>query len=176
MSIINKIETSQVVLVDENDKFLGFKEKFATHHNPVSMHRAISVLIFDMSGKMVLIQKRSSYKKTWPMHWTNTVCADVLPTETYLDTAKRRLMEEMGFATPLTEAFKFTYGFKFDKTWGEHELDHVFTGKYEGNISPNYKEAAGYEWITLNDLKKDMNKNPKKYTPWFKIILKGLKV
>ena len=58
--------------------------------------------------------------------------------------------------------------------WGEHELDHVFVGKYEGKIIPNPLEVAGYEWIGIKELRKDLKANPKKYTPWFKVILKKL--
>jgi len=162
----------KVILVDSKDNILGFQEKFAAHKNPAALHRSISILIFDKSGKLVLIQKRSNYKKTWPLFWTNTVCADVLPGETYPQTAKRRLKEEMGFSTKIKEAFSFIYKFKYDKVWGEHELDHVFIGKYEGDVKPSPKEAAGYEWIEIKELMRDLKKNPKKYTPWFKIILK----
>ncbi len=58
--------------------------------------------------------------------------------------------------------------------WGEHELDHSFVGYYDGPVNPNPEEVAGYEWISIENLKKDLKENPKKYTPWFKIILKNL--
>lgn len=167
---------TKVVLVDDNDKVVGLKEKFSAHKNPVPLHRAISILIFNKDGKKVLIQKRSEFKKTWPMYWTNTVCADVRPEETYLATAKRRLMEEMGIKTKLKYVFNFIYQFKYNKTWGEHELDHVFTGTYDGVVSANPMEASGYEWIGVSDLKRDIKKSPRKYTPWFPIVLSGLKI
>lgn len=173
MSIINRLASGTMVLVDQNDRVLGFKEKFATHKIPTPLHRAISIIIFNNDKSETLITKRAASKPTWPYFWTNAVCSHPYPEETYKEAAERRLYEELGFKTSLKEAFKFTYEAEMDnKVWGEHELDHVFVGSYEGAIHPNPEEIAGFEWIEVADLKKDLRINPKKYTPWFKMILK----
>jgi len=163
---------TQIVLVDANDRVSGFKEKFATHKIPVPLHRAISIVIFNIKGDRMLITKRAESKPTWGYFWTNAVCSHPYPEETYQQAAERRLYEELGFKTKLEEVFNFIYEAKMsNKIWGEHELDHTFVGYYDGAISPNPEEVAGYEWKGIADLKKDLKKNPKKYTPWFKIIL-----
>lgn len=163
---------TQMVLVDKNDRILGFKEKFATHKIPVPLHRAISIVIFNKDKSEMLITKRAKTKPTWPYFWTNAVCSHPYPNESYLTAAKRRLYEELGFRTVVKEVFNFTYSAKMDnEIWGEHELDHTFVGVYEGKIHPNPTEIAGYEWVKIVDLKRDIKKNPKKYSPWFKIIL-----
>jgi len=168
---------NKVVLIDKNDRVLGFKEKFAAHKIPVPLHRAISIVIFNKDKSEMLITKRSAKKPTWPYFWTNAVCSHPYPKETYQKAAERRIKEELGFKTSLKEIFNFIYEAKMDnKVWGEHELDNVFTGIYEGPVKPDPEEASGYEWIKIGDLKKDLKKNSKKYTPWFKIILKKLKV
>jgi len=175
MAILNPFSQIQVVLVDENDKILGLKEKFATHKIPVPLHRAISIVIFNNNKSEMLITKRAASKPTWPYFWTNAVCSHPYPEETYQAAAERRLYEEMGFKTKLKEVFKFTYEAEMDnKVWGEHEMDHTFVGNFEGQICPNPNEIAGYEWIGVIDLKKDLAKNPNKYSPWFKIILAKL--
>ncbi len=166
---------TKVVLVDKKDNVLGFKEKFAAHKIPVPLHRAISIVIFNNRRDQMLITKRAASKPTWPYSWTNAVCSHPYPEETYQEAAERRLYEELGFKTPLKEILKFSYEAEMDnKVWGEHELDHVFTGKYEGPIRPDPDEVAGYEWIGIEDLKKDLKVNNKKYSPWFKIILERL--
>lgn len=168
---------AQMVLVDKNDRVLGLKEKFATHKIPVPLHRAISIVIFDKNKSQMIIAKRSSKKPTWPYFWTNAVCSHPYPNESYSTAAERRLYEELGFRTSLREVFEFTYEAKMDDgIWGEHELDHTFVGKYEGMIKPNPDEVAGYEWVEIEELKRDLERDPKKYTPWFKIILKKLKI
>jgi isopentenyl-diphosphate Delta-isomerase len=166
---------TQLVLVDKDDKEIGLKEKFATHKIPVPLHRAISIVIYNKDKSEMLITKRAKIKPTWPNAWTNAVCSHPYPKESYQAAAKRRLFEELGFNTPLKEVFWFNYSARMDnKIWGEHELDHTFVGKYEGKVEPDPDEVAGYEWISLKDLKKDLKANPNKYSPWFKIIMNKL--
>ena len=168
---------AQMVLVDKNDRVLGFREKFATHKIPVPLHRAISIVIFNNDKSQILITKRSAKKPTWPYFWSNAVCSHPYPDETYQKAAERRLTEELGIKTPLKKVFQFTYSAKMDNgIWGEHEYDVVFTGKYQKGLHPDPDEIAGYEWTKVSELKKDIRQNPKKYTPWFKLILSGLKV
>lgn len=168
--------SKQIVLVDSQDNVLGYGDKLKCHHNPVPLHRSISVVIFNKDGTEMLIQKRSAHKHTWPLYWTNICCTDVRPRESYKLAATRRLKEEMGFPVPLKEAFVFIYKAVYDKKWGEHELDHVFVGKYGGGVKPDPKEVADYKWIGLKELKGDIKLNPDHYSPWFKTILKKLKV
>mgnify|MGYP001561268964 FL=1 len=163
--------------MDINDKVLGLKEKFATHKIPVPLHRAISIVIFNKDKSEMLITKRSINKPTWPYFWSNAVCSHPYPDESYQKAAERRLYEELGFKTSLKEVFNFIYkGVMDNGVWGEHELDHVFVGQYEGKIIADPLEVAGYEWIKIEELKKDLKTNPKKYTPWFKIILEKLDI
>jgi len=166
---------TQMVLVDEKDNILGYKEKFATHKIPVPLHRAISIVIFNNDKSEMLITKRAHCKPTWPYFWTNAVCSHPYPKETYQKAAERRLYEELGFITPLKEVFHVIYSAEMDNgVWGEHELDHVFVGEYDGQINPNSDEVAGFEWLKITDLKKNIKTNPNKYSPWFKKILTKL--
>jgi isopentenyl-diphosphate delta-isomerase len=160
----------KVVLVDKKDRMVGRREKYEAHRNPVPLHRAVSVLIFNDKGEM-LLQKRASGKPTWPGFWSNTTCTHPLPGEGFRKAAERRLKEEMGFSVPLTKIGAFIYKAKYDSTWGEHEYDIVFKGEYSGRVKINKDEAEDYRWIRLDVLRKDLLKNPEKYTPWFKIIL-----
>ena len=163
---------TQVVLVDRNGKAIGLEEKYKVHKIPVPLHRAISIVIFSPDKKQMLITKRSVKKPTWPYFWSNAVCSHPYPKETYQQAAERRLTEELGIRTPLKEVFRFIYKAEMDnKIWGEHEYDVVFTGNYVGPVNPDPDEIAGYKWIEVKKLKEDINKDPQKYTPWFKILL-----
>lgn len=170
-------KTNPVVLVDKKDKIVGFGEKYKTHKIPVNLHRAISILIFNKDKSQMLVTKRASSKPTWGGIWSNAVCTHPFPEESYQKAAERRLFEELEIRTPLIESFDFIYEAKMDGgVWGECELDHVFTGIYEGEIKPNLNEISEYKWVEISELIKDINKNPNKYTPWFKIILDKLHV
>ncbi|MFC1625119.1 isopentenyl-diphosphate Delta-isomerase [Patescibacteria group bacterium] len=166
------MSNEQVVLVNKNGKSLGLKEKIFAHKNPVSLHKAISVLIFDK--EKVLIQKRAKNKKTWPLFWSNTCCSHPRGNESFQKAAERRLFEEMGIKTKLRRKFRIIYQDKFNKDWGENEYDWVFIGNYSGKLNPDPREIMKLKWISLKKLREDIKKNPKKYTPWFKIILTKL--
>ncbi len=162
---------TDVILVDGKDKVLGLKEKFAAHKIPVPLHRAISIVILNHGKTRMLITKRADGKPTWPGFWSNAVCTHPIPDESYQSAANRRLYEELGFKTKLKEVFCFHYAaIMKNKIWGEHELDHVFVGNYDGEAKPDPNETSEYKWILLTELKKDIKGNPDKYTPWFKII------
>ena len=163
----------QVVVVSENDEILGLMEKMNAHENGI-LHRAFSVFLFNDKGEM-LLQKRASGKYHSPNQWTNAVCSHPKIDETYLDGAQRRLKEELGITTDLTEKFSFIYKADVGQNLCEHELDHVFTGNYEGNFALNEEEVSEIRYISMQQLDEEMNANPEKFTEWFKIILKEYK-
>ena len=157
-----------VVLVDENDKKLGLMPKMEAHEKAV-LHRAFSVFIFNKDGDLML-QQRAAHKYHSPLLWTNTCCSHQRDGEANLEAGKRRLFEEMGFNTDLKELFSFVYKAPFDNGLTEHELDHVMVGYYENEPKINKHEVEAYRWMTLKDVKTDIEKNPHIYTAWFKII------
>lgn len=167
---------AKVILVDKNDNVIGHKDKLEAHKHPVPLHRAVSVVIFDPAKDKILIQKRSVYKPTWPLYWSNTVCTHPKKGESYVACAKRRLKQELGITVDVKEEFNFIYKSKFNDVYGENELDHVFVGEYSGEVKPDLKEVDDYKWMGIDELKREIKKNPKNYTPWFKIILKKMKV
>jgi isopentenyl-diphosphate delta-isomerase len=163
--------TDQVVLVDEHDREIGLEEKLSAHKRGV-LHRAISVFVFNSRGQTML-QQRADSKYHCAGLWSNTCCSHPFKGETVLESAHRRLREEMGFDCDLEEAFSFIYKANVGHGLTEHELDHVIFGIYDGEPSMNRSEAKDWKWSYLNALKEDAKKNPESYTPWLKILLDG---
>ena len=157
-----------VVLVDQNDQKLGLMEKQQAHVAGL-LHRAFSVFIFNSKGEL-MIQQRAASKYHSPTLWTNTCCSHPRDNETYEQAAHRRLEEEMGFDCELEYKFNFIYKAHLENDLIEHELDHVFIGTFDNEPKLNPDEVMAYRWVELDDLKKDMEKNPQNYTAWFKII------
>lgn len=157
-----------VVLVDENDNKLGLMEKQQAHVAGL-LHRAFSVFVFNSKGEL-MIQQRAASKYHSPTLWTNTCCSHPRENETYLEGAHRRLEEEMGFDCELEFKFSFIYKAHLDNNLTEHELDHVYIGIYNNEPNLNPDEVMAYRWVELDELKKDIEKNPQLYTAWFKII------
>lgn len=162
-----------VVLVNTEDNVLGLMEKQQAHVNGL-LHRAFSVFLFNENGEM-LLQKRAEKKYHSPLQWTNAVCSHPRNGETYLDGAKRRLKEELGIETELTEKFHFIYKADVGGGLWEHELDHVFIGNYNAEFNLNKDEVEEVRFVSLKDLDKEMSENPEHFTEWFKIILEEYK-
>ncbi len=160
----------QVILVDEQDNPLGLMPKMEAHKKAV-LHRAFSVFVFNDEGKL-LLQQRAADKYHSPLLWTNTCCSHQRDGETSIEAGKRRLQEEMGFSCDLEEAFRFVYKAPFDNGLTEHELDHVMIGKFNKNPTINIKEVENYKWVSLKNVKSDIETRSEIYTEWFKIIFK----
>ena len=167
------MKNEKVILVDENDKKIGLEEKIKAHLLG-KRHRAFSVFVFNDRGEL-LIQKRAKEKYHSGGLWANTCCSHPRPGEKLKDAVKRRLKEELGISLKkIKKIGKVCYKSKVGNLI-ENEIDHIFIAQWNGNPKINKKEVAETKWIKLEDLKKEIKKNPKKFAVWLKIILKKIK-
>jgi isopentenyl-diphosphate Delta-isomerase len=120
----------------------------------------------------MLLQQRAKIKYHSGGLWTNTCCSHPRPDETLEHAVHRRLQEEMGFDCDLKEIAHFIYEAKLDHGLTEHELDHVFVGRYDGDMELNPDEVDDVMWIRTDELKAEIEKHPQNFTEWFKIAFK----
>lgn len=158
----------QVILVNEKDEQIGLMPKMEAHEKAL-LHRAFSVFIVNEKGELML-QQRAWHKYHSPGLWTNTCCSHQREGESNIAAGKRRLFEEMGFEAELKETVSFIYKASFDNGLTEHELDHVMMGTYNDEPKINPDEVADWKWMSIEDVKNDISKQPELYTAWFKII------
>lgn len=158
-----------VVLVNDKDQKIGLMPKLEAHEKGL-LHRAFSVFVFNDEGQM-LLQQRALHKYHTPGKWANTCCSHQRDGESSLDAGKRRLEEEMGFATDLIFRRTFIYKASFDNGLTEHEFDHIMVGKYNEDPIINPEEVAAYKWMDISDILLEIELDPEKYTAWFKIIM-----
>lgn len=157
----------EVILVNEHDEQSGTMGKLEAHRQ-ARLHRAFSVFIFNSKGDM-LLQQRATAKYHSGGLWSNACCSHPRPGEETLKAANRRLKEEMGFETALDKIFHFTYKTAFANGLTEHEFDHVFAGRYEGEIEPDSMEVSNYTFKSMKEIKENLELSPQKYTAWFHI-------
>lgn len=162
------MEEEKVILVNEKNEQIGLMPKLEAHEKAV-LHRAFSVFVFNNKNQLML-QQRAHSKYHSPGLWTNTCCSHQRDGETNIQAGKRRLQEEMGFVTELTESISFIYKAPFDNGLTEHEFDHVLLGKYNDEPKINPEEVASWKWMSLEAVKQDIHNQPELYTAWFKII------
>lgn len=164
----------QVVLVNEQNEELGLMGKQEAHEKGL-LHRAISVIIFNSKGEQ-LVQQRAFTKYHWAGIWSNTCCSHPRAGESFKQAAERRLFEELGIKTTLSEQFHFIYK-ATDVPSGltEHELDYVFTGVYDGEVHWNKDEVNDIRWMSTEAVLHDIEQKPEQYSFWYKIILNEFK-
>lgn len=163
----------QVILVDEQDMPVGRMEKLEAHRQGL-LHRAISVLLFNNNGEL-LLQQRAPSKYHSSGLWTNTCCSHPRPDEPAQDAAERRLFEEMGIRLRPEFLYSFIYRAELENSLVEFELDHVFTGVYNGSPSINKEEVAAWKYVDMHSLETDIREYPEKYTAWFKLIMSEIR-
>jgi isopentenyl-diphosphate delta-isomerase len=162
-----RVSEEKVLLVDADDLPVGAAGKLDAHRLNLR-HRAISVLVFDPAGRM-LVQRRAAGKYHSPGLWANACCTHPRHGEAAVDAALRRLGEEMGIALPLAFAGLFPYQAQVGDGLWENEIVHVFTGIYEGEVSPNPDEVGTHEWRDVAFLRADIAANGARYAPWFRL-------
>jgi len=162
-----------VVLVDRLDRPIGVAPKLAVHRDG-HLHRAVSVLLFDDVGR-VLLQRRAAAKYHSALLWSNTCCGHPRPHEPPREAAQRRLREEMGISScRLDFAGWFAYRAEVTETLVEHEVDHVYVGRWSGTPRPDPREVAAWQWRTLDDLAHGLAHSPADHTAWLPKVLAHL--
>lgn len=156
-----------LILVDTNDKEIGFMNKLAVHKAGV-LHRAFSVFIFNKEGEL-LLQQRADTKYHSAGLWSNTCCSHPVKGEEFENTIARRLKEEMGIVCPVHFQFSFIYKAVFDNGLIENELDHVYFGTTNERPQPNIQEVKDWKYMSMQELKKEINAHPEKFSAWLKI-------
>ena len=159
----------RVILVDALDREIGSEEKLRAHRAGV-LHRAFSVFVFDDEDR-VLLQRRAASKYHSGGLWSNTCCGHPRPGEATAAAARRRLREEMGIDCVLEERFAFTYRAELPAGLVEHELDHVFTARFHGDVAPDPAEVEAWKWTPMRELEAECATHPDRFTAWLPIAL-----
>ncbi|MFC3286162.1 isopentenyl-diphosphate Delta-isomerase [Litchfieldella rifensis] len=165
---IVSFDDEQLVLVDSDDREIGFCSKSEVHKGEGQLHRAFSLFVFNSSGELI-IQKRAANKQLWPGYWSNTCCSHPRRGESMDVAIQRRLREEIGIHASLTFLFKFQYQARFGVVGAENELCWVYVGCSDDVPHANVSEVSGIRYLAPRKLDKEMNDDPDKFSPWFKL-------
>ena len=155
--------------MDESDNQIGVMDKLEAHKSG-SLHRAFSVFVFNSGGKL-LLQKRADSKYHSGGLWSNTCCGHPSNGESTVNSARRRLMEEMGLDCDLDPLFSFTYKCDVGDGLSEHEIDHVFIGYSDDEPHTDPNEASACKFESFERIIHDLNTHPETYTTWFHAAL-----
>lgn len=164
-----------IQVVDAEGQTIGEIEKIAAHQDGGVWHRAISVFLFDVQGRL-LLQRRAATKYHFAGLWANSCCSHPEVGELPLDAALRTIGVELGITPQVEEISQITYE-AFDARSGltEKEFDHIFAGNWNEGLVPNPEEVNGVRWVSAQDLSQEMKDSPERFVPWLSEILRGLK-
>lgn len=168
------MQRDKVILVDQNDLEVGAIDKMEAHIKGM-LHRAFSIFLFN-SKKEMLIHQRAAGKYHGGGLWTNACCSHPQPGEELKSSAIERLYFEMGLHCDLQKAFSFIYHAPVENGLIEHEYDHVYIGFTDDNPILNPEEVQAYRWVSTQDLKKEIETEPEKFTFWFKKAVQMIKM
>ncbi|MFH1770801.1 MAG: NUDIX domain-containing protein [archaeon] len=153
------------VEVDENDNIIGLRPR-EDFYSDKYIHRASHLILFNSKDE-ILLQKRSPTKKWHPNLYTFST-AGTVANETYEECIKKEIQEEIGLKIPVKFLFKF-----YHCSHNDNAFHSVFIGKSDEKITPDKKEMTSVRWISLDNLKKEIEKHPERYTPPF---ITGIKI
>lgn len=161
-------DNNLVIVVNEHDEQLGTIEKMEAHEKGV-LHRAFSIFLLNDNNEL-LLQQRADSKYHSAGLWTNTCCSHPMPGENTIQAAHRRLKEELGIEADLRAAFNFTYLANVGGGLTEHEYDHVYVGRHNGDCNPDPNEVKAYKYLTLPEIAEWIKQEPAAFTEWMKIV------
>ena len=158
--------SEEIILVDIFDKEIGTGEKLEVHRQK-KLHRAFSLFIADGRGN-ILLQKRAEGKYHSGGLWCNACCSHPRKGERLKEAVARRAKEELGIDIVPHELFHFIYFEDFGDL-AEYELDHVFLAQYTGEVQADPSEIAETRWVSIFDLKEELEQHPERFAAWFQI-------
>lgn len=159
----------ELLLVDSDDRVVGYGSKERLHAGNGLLHRAFSVFLFD-DKRRLLVHRRSESKPLWPGFWTNSCCSHPRRGETLESAVYRRISEELGVdATVILATHRFEYHARYQSIGSEHELCHVFLARLPVGASPivHPEEISEWCWLTTAEVDDRMATERKTLTPWF---------
>ncbi len=115
-----------VQIVDRQNKETGVAPRHRMRSEGLT-HRACYILVFNDNGELYL-QKRTESKDVYPDCWDVAAGGVVLGGESYADSAKRELAEELGVSgVRFTFLFDSYFEDSANKVWG-----HIFSCTHNG--------------------------------------------
>jgi len=153
-------KTERFPVVDKKDRILGHASRSEVHGNNL-LHRAVHILIFNEAGQ-VYLQQRSRWKDRHPLKWDSSAAGHVAEAESYDETARRELKEELGVSVPLQKISKLPAAQRTD-----HEFIGLYRGLFFGDLIPNKSEIERGTFLPSAVVDDWTSARPEDFAPGF---------
>lgn len=133
-----------VQLVDREDREIGAVARYIMRKQRL-IHRASYILVFNKQGKL-FIQKRTMNKDMYPGFLDVAAGGVVLAGESYEQSARRELEEELGIRAKIKYLFAQYYEDENNRVWGR-----IFSCVHEGPFTLQPEEVEDGWFMTLEN-------------------------
>lgn len=157
-----------VDIVNEENEVIGTTTRGEAHKRG-HLHRALSILIVNSSGK-ILLQQRSANRSIHALSWDLSASEHVQAGEDFEEGAKRSAREELGVEIEVKKVTepnlqKREYEVKGDTVY-EYELVIMLKAAHNGPFTLDPSEVNKVEFLSVEEIEK-MIESGAAFTPWF---------
>jgi len=147
-------------VVDKNDRVLRWAGRSEVHGNNLR-HRAVHILIFSHAGELYL-QQRSRWKDRHSLKWDSSAAGHVAARESYDETARRELKEELGVEIDLEKILKLRASARTDQ-----EFIWLYRGQTCNGLHPNPGEIEAGAFLPPTIIDGWIATRPEDFAPGF---------
>ncbi len=145
-----------IIIVDKQNHTTGTATRLHMRQNNL-IHRASYIVVYNASNE-VFVQKRTQTKDIYPGYQDIAAGGVVLANESYEESARRELQEELGITAPLTFQFDHFYQDKNNKVWGR-----IFSCTHHGPFTLQVEEVESGQFMPVQTILSPVN--PHQFTP-----------
>ncbi len=157
----------QLILVDRNDKILGYAPRNICHTGKGKRHRAFVIALYNSKGQILLQRRKHTlFTNMWDLTGASHPRRLRRRNESYAEAAARCLRDELAIrGISLRKIGAFNYFAPQGKKC-ENEHCALLVGKYDGAVRPNPKVAYGFRWASLRTTLQEIRRRPNSFVMW----------
>ncbi len=159
-----------MILVDNNDRILGYAPKSVCHTGKGKRHRAFVIALYSSKGEILLQRRKHAlFTNMWDLTGASHPLRLRGRNESYAEAAARCLRDEFGLKGV---SFRKIGAFNYFAPQGkkcENEHCALIVGKYDGKVKPNPRVAYGFKWLGLKDALSEIRRKPGSYVMWARL-------
>jgi isopentenyl-diphosphate delta-isomerase len=165
-----------LILVDNNDRILGYAPRNVCHTGKGKRHRAFVVALYNKRGQLLLQRRKHDlFTKKWDLAGASHPLRLKSRNESYGEAAARCVRTEFGInGVSFRKIGAFNYFAPHGKKC-ENEHCTVIVGKYDGKVKANSEVVYGFRWATITETLTEIRRKPQTFVIWARLGTKVLR-
>jgi 16S rRNA (adenine1518-N6/adenine1519-N6)-dimethyltransferase len=151
-------------VVDEENRVIAVQPRGVVHAQKLR-HRAIHIFVFNAQGELFL-QKRSPWKDKEPGKWDSSAAGHLDSGETYLEAARRELVEELGLPEADRATLEQIGAIDASRETG-WEFVQLFRARSDGPFRWPPEEIEWGGFFPIQTVQEWIDARPKDFAPGF---------